>query len=85
LRSTDGIEEVERVEKELSLDYTDFSNKIAQILPVFNVFHICVIVSSSLWSNIRRELEYWRNDYESTWEEISLFGMRDRDSLYKSR
>jgi len=48
LRSTDGIKEVERVEKELSLDYTDFSNKIAQILPIFNVFHICVIVSSSL-------------------------------------
>jgi hypothetical protein len=48
LQPTGGTEEVERVEKELSLDYTDFSNKIAQILPIFNVFHICVIVSSSV-------------------------------------
>jgi len=33
LRSGDGTKEVERVEKEFSLDYTDFSNKIAQIPP----------------------------------------------------
>jgi hypothetical protein len=60
LRSTDGIEEVERVEKELSLDYTDLSNEIAQILLIFNIFDIWVIVSSPLKLKIRRELEYWR-------------------------